>query len=278
MKKADRTTQTFTKHLMIIILLAAIFFVGCNKDEDPIPDPAPDIPPKSTMIMDFSDFTHNDTTILKLTYSHQHWGWAAANIVIWNGIIAAHMAVPIASFHEAFNHEGVFDPDTDTWVWSYNFIAENIMHLAQLHASVVNEGIEWEMYISKNNHFSDFLWYSGISNSTNTQGYWSLSKTPQNPTDFIYIEWNRDPEGETANIKYTNVIPEHVNNGSYIHYGINNDLPYNAFYNIYSVSHENMNNIEWNRVTKEGRIRDAMHFGDFDWRCWDTALFDSDCE
>ncbi len=278
MKNTNSLSPALAKHLSGILLILTIFFVGCNKEETPILDPAPDIPPKSTMIMDFADFTEPDTTLFKSTTTYQNWGWAATNIVVWNVAITINLAVPVASFHEAFNHEGVFDPETNSWVWSYNFMAGGVAHLAKLNASLVSEGVQWEMYISKNNHYTDFLWYSGLSNLTNTHGYWNLNNKPQEPFEYLHIEWNRDIENETADVKYSNVIPGNANNGSYIHYGITNELPYNTFYDIFSVSQNNINNIEWNRENKNGRIRDEIHFGDFEWKCWDTSLLDTDCE
>jgi hypothetical protein len=278
MNYAISLSQTTAKKVLVITLLFSIFGISCNKDETPVPEPAPGIPPKSTMIMDFADFTETDTTSGKSTATYNHWGWATTNILVWNIAISINLAIPVASFHEAINHEGVYNPETSTWIWSYNFYAGGIVHLAELHASLVSEGVKWEMYISKNNHYTNFLWYSGISNLTNTHGHWEMNKNPQESTQYLYIEWNRDIDNGTADIKYTNIIPDNEDNGSYIYYGVNNELPYNAFYDIYSVSQANLNNIKWHRETKDGRIRDEMHFGDFDWRCWDNSLQDTACE
>ena len=209
------------KHLLntTFILLGLLIFIWSCNDDPPTPIPAPGIPPKSTMVIDFEDFTDQDTSSYKAGDSYQHWGWAATNVGFWHTAVSLTMIVPIASFQEAFNHEAVYDPDSESWKWSYNFWAAGALHLAELHASLVNEGVLWEMYISKNNHYSNFLWYSGISNTTSTSGFWELNKDPDNPTDFLYIEWNRDLTDETGDVKYTNVIPGDEGNGSYIHYG-----------------------------------------------------------
>ena len=63
-------------------------------------------------------------------------------------------------------------------------------------------------------------------------------------------------------------------NGGYINYGITNETPYNAFYDIYNKGQDNHTNIEWNRTTKEGRVKDAQHFLDAVWHLWDSNLDD----
>lgn len=266
--KNIKTSLYFLPLLLIFTMLA------CS-DENPVPQPAPDIPLKSTMVMDFDDFTGQDTTG-KSTVSYQHWGRAAAHVWVWNTAITINLVVPVASFHEAFNHEAVYDPGTETWTWSYNFWAAGAIHLAKLQAQLISEGVEWKMFISKTNAFTDFLWYSGVSNIDYTSGYWELKSNPQDPTDFLLIEWNRNPQNETADIKYTNVIPEGDGNGSYIFYGTDVN-PANAFYNLYGSQEDNLVNIEWDRDNKDGRIKDEVFFGDTDWRCWDTDLLDADC-
>lgn len=278
MKKTNLFTQTTTRYLLGILFVIALVFSSCTKDEDAAPEPAPELPPEASFVMNFTDFTEADTTAYKSSDSYQNWGYSAANVLVWNVVLTVTLAVPVASFYEAFNHEGVFDPATDSWVWSYNFVANGVAHLAELHASLVDDGVKWEMYISKNNHYTDFLWYSGVSNLSNTNGYWELNKTPQTPSDFLYIEWNRDPVNGTADIKYTNIIQGNADNGSYIYYGVNEQLPYNRFYDIYSSSKDNITNIEWHNVNVEGRVRDELHFGHFDWNCWDANLLDTDCE
>jgi len=252
---------------------------GCNKDEDnnDINDnPAPQLPPESSMVMDFS-FLDGDTAKYKSTMTYKNWGWAAVNVTVWNAVLTLTLVVPVAAFYESFNHEGVYDPETGSWVWSYNFNAGGV-HLAELHASLVPEGVKWEMFISKNNVYNDFLWYSGTTNLSNTEATWELNHKPEDPTPFLLIEWERDTQTGNSDIKYTNVVPGGVENGGYIFYGVNNSaIPFDAFYDIYSANYDNLINIEWNRTLKDGRIRDEHHFSDFDWRCWDEDLLDIEC-
>jgi hypothetical protein len=272
MKKS--TFYLFSSIFVLFTIVSLAVLQGCN-DKD---EPAPQLPPESTFIIDFSDFQDADTTTNRDTETYKNWWWAATNGVVWNTFIAVNMVVPVAAFREAFNHEAIYDPDTESWTWSYNFWVGTAAYLASLHASLMEDGVKWEMFISKDGSFSNFLWYSGVSSLEVTEGTWILYHNPQDPIELVEITWHRNPDNGTGDIKYLNIVPGGAENGGYIYYGLTTDTPYNAFYNIYNKGQDNLTGIQWNRTTKEGRVNDPDHFGDSLWHCWDQQLQDTDCQ
>ncbi len=65
-------------------------------------------------------------------------------------------------------------------------------------------------------------------------------------------------------------------NGGYISHGTT--LNYlNRFYHIYNKSLDNLTEMEWSSVNKDGHVKDLNHFGDDLWHCWDTSLKDVVC-
>jgi hypothetical protein len=273
MKK--HSSRYFLAVFTVLALFTGVFsFPGCKEEED---KPAPQIPPESTFVVDFSDYPDADTTSYRDMDTYKNWWWAANNVAAWNTFIALSMAVPIASFREAFNHEAVYDPDSDSWTWSYNFWLANVGYMASLHASLVTEGVKWEMYISKDGAYSDFLWYMGVSGTDVTEGYWIIYRNPLDPAELVEITWHRDPAAGTGDIKYMNVEPGGSENGGYIHYGTTSLTPYNAFYNIYNKGKDNLTEISWDRTTKAGQVKDPFHFGDDAWHCWNELLQDITC-
>ena len=272
-------TSNRLKNSQIATILALIMLLSaCTKDDEATDKPAPQLPPQSSFVIDFENFKDADTSNYKSSLTYQNWGWAATNVAVWNAALTITLAVPVAAFYESFNHTGVYDPGSNSWVWSYNFFAGGAIHLAQLKASLVPDGVKWEMYISKNNAYNEFLWYTGISATDNAGGTWQLNISPQEPSPFISIIWSRDVVNEFTEIKYINVIPGHDDNGSYIYYGIDNNLELNAFYDIFSESHNNLMNIRWSRELKLGQVKDGFHFGNNNWHCWDENLEDVVCE
>lgn len=239
---------------------------------------APELPPASTFVIDMSTFTGNQQKSIAVddTTKKTNFGFAAFTVGVWNIVITLGMAIPVASFLESFKHEAV-QVETGHWKWSYNFYANNILHLAELHG-IVSDSIRWEMYITKEGSFTNFKWYTGTSDLLSTNGYWILYQAPDKPQPLLRIDWSRNPADSTGETQYTNIIPGGTENGGYIHYGVNHDIPFDAFYNIYNKGKDNLTEIQWNRTTIEGRIKDTLIFNDNNWHCWNSLQYNMICQ
>lgn len=262
--------KTLKSIFLLSLIASTISFQSCKKED---PD-APELLPESTFVMSFDDFSIEEDGTRSKTDS-SNWRYAATNVVVWNVVIFLNGIVPVAAFRESFNHQPTYDKKTEVWTWSYDFNAV-VKHTARLEAKKVGSNIQWEMYISKQGGFSDFLWYSGLSATDRTSGSWTLYKDPNNATPYIGIDWHRNSDG-TSDIKYTNIIPSGPENGGYIEYGLTKDT-FDAYYDIYNKGKDNLTAIKWSRSTKEGQVSDENHFGDTDNHCWDAFLQNATCK
>jgi len=292
------------KHIIHCIISVAIFsllLTGCasNKNSPDYSKP-PQIPPESSFVMDFSNFTnqqgalfHDGQTAKLVSFSfsdstnqsgasnalgdRSNWGFATLNVGFWNIVGVLGLAVPVASFVESFKHTPVQQPDT-SWIWTYDVPVAGVTYTAALHGKYVNTGVRWEMYISKQGEFSDFLWYYGESDLSATEGFWVLKNTPAVPTELIRIDWHRNPSNNTGDIKYTNIVPGGSENGGFISFAKTISNSFDCAYEIYNKGKNETTNIEWNSVTGEGRVKDTLHFGDTNWHCWNSQLINSECQ
>lgn len=270
--------MTYRRRFVSGLCIAAMMTLGCNDATAPGDEP-PEIPPLNSLFVDFSDFTSNPLQVAAVPSAEAagpNWGRAAVVVGVWNVALTVTLAVPVAAFVVSFTQQP--EGSEGAWVWSYDFMALGVQHHARLEASPVPTGIRWEMYITKDGEFTDFLWFSGESNLQGTSGTWSLNMNPSEATSFIDIEWNQTAGRETFDTRFTNVITGAPENGSYIFHGVTEDPVYDAFYQVYGVVNDNLTEIEWNRTTKEGRTRDPLYFGDSDWHCWNSALNDVACQ
>ncbi len=272
--------------LLLATTCVALGVAGCPANPDPSPQgaQAPTIPPASTFVMSFGDFAGSpaaktlpsETQMAQAGTSHENWDWAAGNVGAWNTLITVTLAVPVSAFLESFNHQPTQQPD-GSWVWSYSVDVAGVTHTARLKALAVGGDINWDMFISKQGFYTDFHWFSGVSNLVSTAGTWTLNLNPSNPTPAVGIEWHRNPADQTGDIKYTNIVPDGPENGGYIAYGTTTSTPYDAFYDIYNKGRDNLTEIEWARPAGQGRVSDPYHFGDSDWHCWDASHADVTC-
>lgn len=259
------------KSMLILSFSILLINSGCKKDKEP----APEIPPASTFEMSFSDFNNSTKAVMDST-TQANWTFAATNVAVWNVIIAVNLAIPVAAFRESFNHQGEYQND-GSWTWTYTYPVVGVNYTAKLNAKKDGDYINWNMYISKQGAYTDFLWYTGRSKIGNTEGTWTLYQNPTTPNEYVDIVWHRNATAGTSDIKYTNVIPGGAENGGYITYGIDPAQSFDAFYDIYNKGADNLTNITWNRTNKNGKVKDPNHFGDSEWHCWDVNLNDTTC-
>lgn len=261
--------------ILILFVSVSLILQSCSTEPK---EEAPSPPRAEYFTIDFGAFPDTTTSgpfpkgMETLTYAN--WGWAATNVAVWNSLITLTLIGPVATFNTTIQEEPVLQSD-GRWLWTKNFSVFGVPHTSKLYGETVSEGVEWEMYLSKENAFTDFKWYTGFSNLPLTEGNWILFKDPDSSVEFIRIDWHRNQQG--GDIKYTNIIPGHQDNGGYIYFEKNNASPFDRFYDIYNKNMDNLTEIEWNSVLREGRVLDALHFGDPDWHCWDMDLMDTVC-
>lgn len=270
-------------HFLFALLTTAVLFQSCQKEtlDDSFVQEAPALPAIESFVMPMDGLEKtdslptNDETV-DTRSGKGNFAFAGLNVLVWNSVLTVTMAVPVASFAEAFNHEAIF-VGNNTFEWRYNFRAVGKIHTATLSAEVLNtdEDIAWTMTISQRNGFQDFVYYTGLTTKAGTAN-WTLNHQPNNPESFLQIDYDKVSDAEFG-IKYTNIRPTHDNNGDFIEF---NALPtgdMNRFYDIYDATDDNLINIEWNEPNGNGRVKNFNHFGDDVWHCWDTEQEDINC-
>ena len=285
--------------IFLSLVLIALLGAGCARGNNQKTVEPPQIPPQSTFMMDFSDFLQskssfnsNQTAAFLIASlfpdrvsadtapnalgDHTNWGFAALNVGFWNLVGFVGQAIPATAFVESIKQTPVKQPD-GSWIWTYSITVEGIIYTAELHGKYIDSGVRWDMYVTKQNEYTDFLWYYGESDLGSTQGYWVLKDKPSNPNDLLRIDWHRDPANETGDIKYTNIVPGGAENGGYISFTVTQSQDLARSYVIYNKGKNETTYIEWNSTTKAGRVKDASHFGDSNWHCWDSALNNTVC-
>jgi len=254
--------------ISIVILGLTMFFFSCKKDVNIVPD----LPPEASFITNFSDFniskSNNDLTNI-------NWKYAAGNVLVWNSIITVGLAVPVASYTEAFkNNDPVYQGD-GTWLWEYSFPQNENTYTARLFGTVNDNSIYWEMFISKDGEYDSFKWFSGIS-IDNSKVSWVLFDNPIDANELLSIEYIKTSDN-SGSITYKNIVPEGSENGGYIKYENNNSDDLNAYYEIYNKGKDNLTEIEWSQTNKNGRVKDENKYQDDKWYCWNENLEDIDC-
>jgi hypothetical protein len=257
-------------HSLLVLAIVVLTVTGCSAASQ-----APTIPPEETFVIPFGDF--GTSGLISLEAGNQSsWNYAALAVGIWGAIIRVGLAVPVAAFQASF-HNIPLQQDDGSWLWSYSVNIGGSIHTAKLHAQFIIEGVHWAMNISKEGEYEDFLWYYGECDLPATEGFWILKKSPTDPTDLVRIDWSRSISADTHAVRYTNIVPDGLENGGYIDTQYTKSTPYDHIWELYNKGQDNHTYIEWSGATEEGRVKDSNHFDDENWHCWDSDHTDVAC-
>lgn len=278
----------------VLALALSVFAIqSCQKDDTAEPvDPyagqeAPQLPAAETFVMPIKPFTELDDgreapgwTQEVTSRSINNWGYSAGTVLVWNTVLTVHLAIPTLAFFESFNHQAEYQGG-GVWLWAYEFTGENgATYQAELYGELLPSAeVKWDMYISQTGGFPRVHWYSGTTANDRSYARWALNFDPNNPRPFINIDFQRDNGNGAAAIRYTNSIPGVPENGGYIEYreGAGAADGFDRAYEVYKAEIDNLLEINWDSVNKNGRVKDAEKFQDQEWHCWGTDLQDTDC-
>jgi hypothetical protein len=272
---------------LFLLGFGVVFFSGCEKDKEE----APQLPPYSSMAIDFSKFTSDDKSANDLVTDTTMWNYFAAGVTVltWNTVLTGTLIVPVATFYQAVNQTPVYLGDK-VWEWKFDGTGFANTYHARLTGTIQATDVKWEMYISKSGvgAHDEFKWFEGTSALDGNSGQWILYQSYLFQDPFLQIDWSKTGD-EVGSVKYTyvhtpdNLDPKQLTVGSNLQYGLSEDV-LNAFYTIDYNTRDRADsanlqvNIEWSTTLYNGRIKAEHYFKNSDWHCWDSQGFDTVCE
>ncbi len=263
-----------SKSMVFILVISMIMFnTSCKKKDKPGEEP--DLPPQESLIMDFSDFDSRPDEKGKGT-TYNNFVYSYLNVVFWSTISTGAIALPAAAYIHLLNQDANYLGD-NTWEWVYNFTFNQTDYIATLTgARLNNEEFSMEMVIAEEaNPGAGFKWFDGVVRYDHTAASWNIYKNIASPVKVLEVDWTKDYEENTSSLTYIYTEPGQSETGSSITFGKDPSLDYNAWYTI-DLSAETVE-IQWDLITKAGRVRNEDYFLDNDWHCWDSNLADIDC-
>ncbi len=256
-------------------LIVLVFFISC--DSEPVEERM-DLPPMESMVMEFSDFSEQAGIKKGAETTNENFLHSYVSVVYWNLASTIAMAIPVVAYGHALQQEPEYLGD-NTWEWSFDFELNGVSYTATLTGSRINnEEFSMEMVIALAALPGvGMKWFDGVARYDHTHVTWNLFK--EGTIEVLETEWHKDYETNAADLRYTYVEPEQDETGSYIMFKYMPEEVYDASYTISLTS--GTTEIQWNTITKEGRVLDQVKFGKAEWHCWDSkanGLVDRVCD
>ncbi|MFZ9848672.1 MAG: hypothetical protein ACO3EE_11040 [Flavobacteriales bacterium] len=252
-----------SKKVAIVALAVGLMTTSCNKDKD-----APALPAATSMDFSSSSLTGSNKT------EGIAYGYVTAGMYYWNSVIALNIAVPVASFKEAFNHEAKYSSKDKDYVWSYDVVVKGTKYTANLHGKVDGDEVAWKMLVSQQGGFQNYEWYTGTSKLDGTSGQWKLNKGATSGTvNYLIIDWTNNSTNSTHSTKFTVSDANDTAYGNYINYYVNTDAEFNGHYDIYDAAKKELTQVMWSTADRHGKVIGPLGNS----ACWDSATNDVSC-
>ncbi len=253
-------------------LMILFFFQFCKEKEKT----APRLPLESSFIMNFPN-TINITKYKDNSNSR----FVFEELNVWSTIICDSLIVVKESYCEALKKENAIYLKENTWLQTFYFELGEADFIGKLYIKTENDSLDIKMYLSKAGEYENFLWFKGYCDINLTAGSWTLLDKPPianyEPQELLLIEWDNTNKNKYL-IKYTNIESDSTVNGNYISYDFVSNNNFTNIYNIYDKELNDSTNIEINKNTREGRVKNFIQFSDEEWHCWNEFFENTECE
>ncbi|HKK46064.1 MAG TPA: hypothetical protein VJ964_11125 [Balneolaceae bacterium] len=268
----------FKKKLVLFVysLIGLLFLtVSCTDNPPTIGDTPPELPPSSSMNMDFSGFQNNQKINNTETQSSNNFGHAVAAAIIMKAVVDANLVIPKILLTAAANSDAQLN-DNDKWEWSYSKTADGNTYSVRLVASRDGSGtITWDCYVTNSNlNLNDQLFFSGTTNSDATEGTWTYYNLQNTGSqeEVSQINWTVNGQ-DNVNLKLQVTSDRNDNKGDYIKYTFDGTLKTATYYDA---STDETTEIQINVDTHIGYFI-SPNYNNGMQSCWDNSFQDTAC-
>lgn len=274
------------KRLILLFAVLGMLFTlqSCTQegsDDNPDNLVAPTVPSATLFTIPTQSFGISDDKEESSTRNDKsNWIHAGVNVLVWNTVVFANTAIPIAAFGKSFDSDEEYLGNL-TWEWKYVYQSPPADGSKEYDVSLTgkyisnNEEVAWTMTVAEAGSSERFVWYEGVVSTDHTAATFTVNKDPQNPKPYMQISSTRKLDTNDASIKFSNILANDPGNGDYIEWRTNNGSEYDRAYDVFT--NNSLLEIESNEASKIGRVKHQSHFNDNAWHCWDANQFNIDC-
>lgn len=268
-----------TNRFVLLVIAAIILFSfnNCSKDTEK----PPSVPGENTLFMDFS---LKDNIYIPAGSDTSNFNKALSLINFWTDTLNKYDYFVLKSAFKSASSQTPSRIYTKRWSWQYyfNYAASNYFGemTSEDTTTTSNDSVYWSISFSMIGTKDAYRYIEGKSANDNSGGWWKLYYVSKSRSySLVDIEWKKTLNVLTY-LKFTNKIPNHSNNGSYIAFSRNDNESLNCSYTMNLLNYTKnpaLNNvpvqIKWNSSKKNGQIIvNGSVLG-----CWNSNYINTAC-
>jgi len=259
-------------------LLSLLFLVvSCTDNPSDIGGTPPELPPASSMNMDFSTFQNSQKLEYTTVQSADNFGRAVSVALVLKAVVDANLAIPKLLFAAASksNVKAQLN-DNEKWEWSYTKTASSNTYSVRLVASREgNDMVTWECYVTNTKlGLDNQLFFKGTANSNATQGTWTYYnlQNTNSQEEISQISWAVKGQNDVS-LKLVVASDRNGYKGDYIKYAFDGSVKTASYYDAGA---DETTKLQVNVDTHAGFIK-SPNYNNGMQSCWDDNLKDTAC-
>ncbi len=271
---------TGDKCLIVLLCFYMAVLPSCSSDGPTDPgDVAPEIPPLTTMSMDFSLFPEDGGKAslgdAALQFTQANFLRAVLTVTIFNVAVLAATAIPVAATAAALSANPTLEDD-GKFHWEFTTTTNNQTLTLELVGEVRPSVVHWEMFVSRQlpTPLDKFRWYEGDSAIDGGSGFWQFynDSHPNEQRNHGRIDWEYISDDDRT-LMFTNNNPDDQGVGSTLTYEV---MSPDISVEFLNAGAQDTVKAAWNNQTGEGYIIDP-NFNNGEKSCWDENQQDVQC-
>jgi len=259
----DNTENKHMKGFYIYILFCFIIFINSCIPKAKV---APVLPTSESSAFDFSYFYENNK-------EDNNFSFASEKVLGWRGFLEDTISIQKEIIKNTEQYSFAYQKD-NTWLSAFSFNLNDVNYSAKFFGITDVDTVLYKGFVSYDT-ISDLMLLDGKVNSNAKVGSWVFNEGvvvdyEYKSVKILSINWNFL---ENKHIKFT-INQAGSKNLDYFYYVDSVDTEYNAYIDVYSKGNENHTIVQWNKATKQGRVKDMLRFDNENWHYWDSNLQD----
>ncbi len=266
----------------LIPALLLLLTVSCDSSLTSFHEQPPELPPVSSMMMNFSGFDQGQSKAIPApelnaeSVNYSNFGNAAVRVLIVKSAVNLNLAIPKAILIAAHSAEPELNENNE-WVWSYSNTAEGKDFEVRLVASSENgNDVLWQFFITNTElDLDNHLFFEGVTSTNAQSGTWTYYQLlgDESGDAISEVSWNIVNE-EQRQLRLDILSDRNGNLGDFIEYELDAPIKRVTYFNA---EKEETAEIEWNSETLAGYLI-APDYNEGERACWGSNLANTPCD
>lgn len=273
--KNQTMLRTKLQTALITLLCATFVLLSCSDDPSSVQEQPPELPPASSMEMDFSTFNDQSSKSQSEVQTIENFSRAVGTALVMKTVVDVNLLIPRVLLAAASEADPQFNEDGE-WIWEYSkTVNGNDFGVRLVATETAEDSLSWNTYVTNSQLGVDNrLFFSGTTNGQGTSGEWTYYslRSPEAEQEVSRLDWTVNGEDDVE-LRLEVLTDRNGYAGDYIDYSFDGTTKTATYYDS---SDDEITEIQINIQTNVGYFL-SPDYNNGEKACWDENFQDIAC-